>query len=352
VTAMNRALTAFALLTTLALGVPARAADENTLKAKEHFQKGQTHYSLGEFNDAVTEFREAFRLRNEPAILFNIGQSMRQLGNYKQAYFYYSQYLSKRPDAVNRSEVEGFMEAMKAKMDADEDADRARAQADAARPPAPVSPEDQLADAEGQAPMHASAKPAPGVNDPASKAAPAAKDLQATRDAKAAKDMRGKDTRGKDARTVAASTKGPASTGQPLSPSARPAPDPKGGLALGTPESASAGAAARTAPAASLQAQTAAPAAARSPDRWLTGSRIAGISAVGAGAVAGVLAVVFHGSAQSAANTLDQKYAAHTLAPSDTSLNDEVKSKGKLATISAAGCAVLLVSGAALTFVF
>ena len=132
---------------------PLSAADDpadaqSTARAKEYYQRAQTHYALGEFTEAVNEFREAYRLRNSSAILFNIAQAMRQLSNYKQAYFYYSQYLSKRPDAPNRSEVEGFMEAIRKKVEADQEAERARSQAEAARPPLPRSPDDHLAEGE------------------------------------------------------------------------------------------------------------------------------------------------------------------------------------------------------------
>ena len=86
------------LLAVFLLALPARADD--AADAREHFKKGQTHYSLGEFQDAVQEFREAYRIRHEPAILFNIGQAMRQIRQFQQAYFYYQQYLAQRADAM------------------------------------------------------------------------------------------------------------------------------------------------------------------------------------------------------------------------------------------------------------
>ena len=138
-----------ALAVAALLGTSARAADE-TGSARDHFKKGQTHYALGEFNEAVNEFREAYRIKNEPAILFNIAQAMRQIGQFKQAYFYYSQYLHLRPEAANRTEVEGFMAAMKKKVDADDEADKARSEADAARPGPAKYPEDHLDDGQGQ----------------------------------------------------------------------------------------------------------------------------------------------------------------------------------------------------------
>jgi tetratricopeptide (TPR) repeat protein len=108
-----------AVIAILLAALPVRA--EGTSEAKAHFEKGQTHYSLGEFDEAAAEFKEAFRLRQEPAILYNIAQAMRQSHQYQQAYFYYSQFLHKRPEAPNRSEVEGLMAQMKQKMEEKEE---------------------------------------------------------------------------------------------------------------------------------------------------------------------------------------------------------------------------------------
>ena len=318
-----RLLTALALCCSLCAPLAARADDPNAgAKAKEHYLKGQTHYALGEFNEAITEFREAFRLRDEPAILFNIAQAMRQLNNYKQAYFYYSQYLSKRPNASNRPEVEGFMEAMHKKMEADEDADKARANAEAARPPSPKHPDDHLAESEGQ---KQPAAPAP------------------------AKPMQPKPPEKADAKKAASA--GPA---KPLVPPPAPAPRTTTIAAVPaqplSPPTLSPPAAQRPPPAPAEATIAAVP----STDKpgWATGPHVAGAAALGVGALAGVLSFVFHGSAQAAADTLDQHYAANAVKPEDTQLKDTVKSKGQLATMAAMGCAALVVSGAVLTFVF
>ncbi len=134
-----RALAIAVLL--LGAGSSARAAPvaeearaKEAKEAKEHFASGQTHYSLGEFTEAAAEFREAYRLLPEPAILFNIAQAMRQMNDFRHAYFYYSQYLSRRPDAANRTDVEGFISAMKLRMD-EEDAQKSVAPVPLVRTP-------------------------------------------------------------------------------------------------------------------------------------------------------------------------------------------------------------------------
>ena len=111
-----KSLVALALLLA---ALPARAEDVS--EAKAHFEKGQTHYTLGEFAEAAAEFKEAFRLKHEPAILYNVAQAMRQSHQYQQAYFYYSQFLHLKPEAANRSEVEGLMAQMKQKLEEKEE---------------------------------------------------------------------------------------------------------------------------------------------------------------------------------------------------------------------------------------
>ena|GEM_PF-4196924 len=130
-----------ALAAAAVLSSSTRAADDKTL-ARDHFKLGQTHYALGEFAEAVTEFREAYRLQSAPVILFNIAQAMRQSGQFTQAYFYYAQYLSLRPDAPNRNEVKSFMATMKQKASAGDEADKARGEADAVRPGPATYPAD------------------------------------------------------------------------------------------------------------------------------------------------------------------------------------------------------------------
>ncbi len=109
----------------------AAAPADNSAQAREHFKAAQLHYSLGEFEEAVKDFREAYRLRQEPAILFNIAQGYRQLGKYSDAYFYYRQYLSQKADAPNRPEVDSLVEQMRRRMD-DENEQKMRTERDPA----------------------------------------------------------------------------------------------------------------------------------------------------------------------------------------------------------------------------
>lgn len=101
------------------------ASPDPTSQARERFKSAQLHYSLGEFEDAVKDFREAYRLRQEPAILFNIAQCYRQLRMWREAYFNYRQYLNLKKDVQNRDEVESLLGEMRKRMD-EEDAQKTR----------------------------------------------------------------------------------------------------------------------------------------------------------------------------------------------------------------------------------
>src|SRR5262249_38830852 len=79
---------------------------------------------------------------------------------------------------------------------------------------------------------------------------------------------------------------------------------------------------------------------------------IAGYATMGAGVVAGGLALLFHGSAQSTADQFNQKYQSGQPPAADAQLRDDAQSKGKTATACAIGAAVLVATGAVLSFAF
>ena len=125
-------------------------------EAKEHYRRGSAHFQLAEYQQAAAEFRDAFRLRSEPGILFNLAQSMRLAGNPKDAAFFYGRFLSLRPGAPNREAIEATIAEM----------DRALA---ATAATAAMSP---TAQAQAPAPL-----PAPAAKVPALQAALGAVDL-------------------------------------------------------------------------------------------------------------------------------------------------------------------------------
>lgn len=80
------------------------SADKKT--ALEHYKKGTTAYNLGKFDQAIGHFEAAYEEHPDPVFLFNIAQCYRQLDNCERSTFFYRRYLSLKPDAANRDEVE------------------------------------------------------------------------------------------------------------------------------------------------------------------------------------------------------------------------------------------------------
>lgn len=81
------------------------ASPSEAEQARSRYEQGRKHYELGEFVEALSDFKEAYRLKREPALLFNLGQASRWSGAKKEARFYFGQYLNARPDAKNAAEV-------------------------------------------------------------------------------------------------------------------------------------------------------------------------------------------------------------------------------------------------------
>ncbi len=92
----------------LALGAGAADArpSDDTQSAKEHYKRGTTLYDLGKYDEAIVEFQQAYELKDDPVLLYNIAQSFRLANKYQDALRFYKTYLRKSPRAPNRDEVE------------------------------------------------------------------------------------------------------------------------------------------------------------------------------------------------------------------------------------------------------
>jgi hypothetical protein len=119
------------LLASTAFAKSPPVVDEDARKAKVAFQQGLTDYNLNHFDEALTEFEKAYRLKADPAFLFNIAQCHRQLNQPEDAIRSYRAYLRESAaDAPGRSEVQRLIGEMEKLV-----ADRA-----AAQPPTGVQP--------------------------------------------------------------------------------------------------------------------------------------------------------------------------------------------------------------------
>lgn len=97
------------------VGGGARADDARL--ARQHFEDGSRLYDLGKFRDAAREYEEAYKLKPDPALLFNIGQAYRAASDAPQAVTAYKSYLRRLPEAPNRSEVEAHIAKLQQSID-------------------------------------------------------------------------------------------------------------------------------------------------------------------------------------------------------------------------------------------
>lgn len=127
-------------------------AEDDIAAAREHYKAGTRAYDLGQYQEAVREYEAAYKLRDDPAILFNIGQANRLAGDNASALRSYLSFLRRVPRAPNRDEVEEKIAELQKLID-----QQARAK---------EGPPDGTIPPGGQAPL----PPKPVVNEPASDA--------------------------------------------------------------------------------------------------------------------------------------------------------------------------------------
>jgi tetratricopeptide (TPR) repeat protein len=90
----------------------AAAAAPTPDSARAHFEEGTKAFNLGEFTRAAEEYKAAYKLKPDPAFLYNIAQSYRLAGDLANALFFYRSFLHSTPDAPNRHEVEGRIDTL------------------------------------------------------------------------------------------------------------------------------------------------------------------------------------------------------------------------------------------------
>ena len=130
----KRRISVFLLLALVAWAAPARAADPAVLRARELFDGAEAEYALTHYDRALAGYEEAFRTKQLPGLLFNIGQCHRQLRHYDKAALFYREYLERQPAAKNRALVESLIREV------DEQATREKAAAQLAPPAQPIVP--------------------------------------------------------------------------------------------------------------------------------------------------------------------------------------------------------------------
>jgi tetratricopeptide (TPR) repeat protein len=90
---------------------PAGASDEAAARAA--FEKGTSAYALGDFAEAAKQYEAAFRLKMDPALLYNAAQAHRRANNRTRAIELYENLLRVFPNAPNRDVARQHLEELK-----------------------------------------------------------------------------------------------------------------------------------------------------------------------------------------------------------------------------------------------
>lgn len=93
---------------------PAVAAEDNR-DFQEHYQRAMTLYKLGLLRQAAKEFVVAYALNPLPRLLYNLGQLLRRIGEYKEAAEAYELYLRTEAELSpdRKAEVERYLTALR-----------------------------------------------------------------------------------------------------------------------------------------------------------------------------------------------------------------------------------------------
>jgi len=93
---------------------PARPVAE---VARERYRKGMALYNLMRYEEAASEFAEAYTIKPDPLLLYNMAQAYRLADQPEKAVGFYKSYLRNLPDAANAEEVRKHIERLKRLID-------------------------------------------------------------------------------------------------------------------------------------------------------------------------------------------------------------------------------------------
>ncbi|HEY3353488.1 MAG TPA: tetratricopeptide repeat protein [Polyangia bacterium] len=93
----------------------ASAQPDETAQAKAHYLKGKEHLKANQLQDAIKEFKRAYLIKRIPAILFNIAQVYRKLGEGSMALHFFEKFVADAPASdPNRKEAKAIIEELRA----------------------------------------------------------------------------------------------------------------------------------------------------------------------------------------------------------------------------------------------
>jgi tetratricopeptide (TPR) repeat protein len=116
------------------------ALADDAAQAKELFKKGKAHYAVGEYEAAAEAYQSAYKLKPDPALLFNAAQAYRLGGKLDRALTLYRNYLRFYPEAANAETVKGQITKVEKQIETERAAATAPPAVGVAAAPPPVTP--------------------------------------------------------------------------------------------------------------------------------------------------------------------------------------------------------------------
>jgi tetratricopeptide (TPR) repeat protein len=98
----------------LSFAFAALAHADDRSDMREHYRKGSQAFDLGQFDEAIAEYMKAYRAKEDPALLYNLGQAHRRAGHIAEALHFYKVFLQRSGSGPNRAEVENKIAELQA----------------------------------------------------------------------------------------------------------------------------------------------------------------------------------------------------------------------------------------------
>jgi tetratricopeptide (TPR) repeat protein len=149
--------------------LPARLANAAPADdAKAHYQKATAHFAVGEYREAAVEYEEAFKLKQDPALLYNAAQSFRLAGDNQKALLLYTNLVKLYPTSKFAADSKDHIAKLNAAgPQTPPPAAPATTPPSAAAAPPPVVPIAPVTTSPPAAPPPPAATPVPSVPAPA-----------------------------------------------------------------------------------------------------------------------------------------------------------------------------------------
>src|ERR1700748_3457297 len=77
----------------------ALAHADNVGVARDHYREGTKLFDIGHYLEAAREYEKAYEAKEDPALLFNIGQAYRGAGDYTDAIRAFRSFVRRSPDS-------------------------------------------------------------------------------------------------------------------------------------------------------------------------------------------------------------------------------------------------------------